>query len=602
MKKRIFKWSLFPAIGFLLFGSLSFTSCGNSTFKSATVRLDKSEIQMSVGDTQKLTVMVSKGYNSELIWVSSNESVAYVDNGYVFGVGEGMARITAFYGGGYAGCNVTVRESGVGPVDAPKINLSSNSETIKVDDSFTLSVTSVNPADTTVTFKSGDTNIVTLTELDPKSVTVTGQSVGSTTVSVEGSNGITRICQVTVTDGSSPASEYNTGDLGTLNYSGSLKIGSPKNQRTFMEGLLKDFNTITGSNMSFTIMDFEEDNGTSGYQDASGMPAVFPYASDQTMTLSQFGALANVPNADVEWIINNMGDNVKKAASLSKVVGYPFAADNGLVMFYSKSTFAGHEEALETLPALLDYAKSLGPDYEVDYNLSSGFYISPALMSYNNGEPLYSVEVDGQSYTATSNFNCPNGVKAAKDLRDFITHKAIRNAASAPKLSDFVVATITDCSKVENFKKSLGSEYGVAPLPYIDSAKTARLGSYLGYKFYGVNLQLSKDDMNKAFKVARFLCSEYAQHKRFMQYSVRPTLLNAKMHDDFISAINAEPHIKALNEQSQNNGVIPMKAVSSSLWSESMVTYTSLKAVPAGSADSVYEGILNTLDKALRQG
>lgn len=602
MKKRIFNCSLFPAIGFLLFGSLSFTSCGNSAFKSATVRLDKSEIQMSVGDTQKLTVMVSKGYNSELIWVSSNESVAYVDNGYVFGVGEGMARITAFYGGGYAGCNVTVRESGVGPVDAPKINLSSNSETIKVDDSFTLSVTSVNPADTTVTFKSGDTNIVTLTELDPKSVTVTGQSVGSTTVSVEGSNGITRICQVTVTDGSSPASDYNTGDLGTLNYSGNLKIGSPKNQRTFMEGLLNDFNTITGSNMTFTIMDFEEDNGTSGYQDASGMPAVFPYASDQTMTLSQFGALANVPNADVEWIIKNMGDNVKKAASLSKVVGYPFAADNGLVMFYSKSAFAGHEEALETLPALLDYAKSLGPEYEVDYNLSSGFYIAPALMSYNNGEPLYSVEVDGQSYTATSNFNCANGIKAAKNLRDAITHKAIRNASSAPKLSDFVVATITDCSKVENFKKSLGSEYAVAPLPYIDSAKTARLGSYLGYKFYGINLQLSKDDMNKAFKVARFLCSEYAQHKRFMQYSVRPTLLNAKMQADFISAINAEPHIKALNEQSQNNGVIPMKAVSSSLWSESMVTYTSLKAVPAGAADSVYEGILNTLDKALRQG
>ena len=95
-----------------------------------------------------------------------------------------------------------------------------------------------------------------------------------------------------------------------------------------MEGLLADFNTFTGSNMTWTIMDFEEDNGTSGYKDASGMPAVFPYASDQTMTLSQFGALANVPNSDVDWIIDNMGDNVRKAASLNKVVGYPFAADN----------------------------------------------------------------------------------------------------------------------------------------------------------------------------------------------------------------------------------------------------------------------------------
>ena len=601
MKKRTFKWSLFPTIGFLLFGSLSVTACDSSSFKSAKVRLDKSEIQMAVGETEKLTASVSKGYDSELVWTSSNESVAYVDNGYVFGVGEGYAKIRAFYGGGYAACNVTVSASGEGPVDAPKINLNYTSQTVKVGNSFTLTVTSVNPADTTVEFRSGDTNLVTITPIDAKSVTVNGDAVGSTTVSVIGSNGITRICQVTVYDGEEPSEDYNTGDLGTLGYTGNLKIGSPKNQRTFMEGLLADFNRITGSSMTWTIMDFEEDNGTSGYQDASGMPAVFPYASDQTMTLSQFGALANVPNSDVEWIQNNMGVDVKKAASLKKVVGYPFAADNGLVMFYSKSTFAGHEDALETLPGLLNYASSLGPDYEVDYNLSSGFCIAPALMSYNNGEAMYVVEPDDQSYTATSTFNCENGIKAAKDLRNAITHKAIRNAASAPKLTDYVVATITDCSKVQNFEKALGADYAVAPLPYIDAEGTTRLGSFLGYKFYGINLQLGKDDQTKACKVARFLCSEYAQHKRFEQYKVRPTLLNSVMKEDFVSAVSKVQHIQALELQSANNGVIPMKAVSSSLWSEAMVAYTSLKAIPAGAEDSAYAAVLATMDSSLNK-
>lgn len=601
MKKRIFKWSLLPTACFLLFGSLGVTACSNSGFKSATVRLDKSEINMEVGDQEKLMATVSKGYVSELMWFSSNESVAYVDDGYVFGVGEGEARITAGYGGGYAHCKVTVTDGGSGPSNTPKINLSTSSQTIKVNGSFTLSVTSVYPSDTTVTFSAGDTNIINLTSAGDKAVTVTGLSEGSTTVSVVGSNNITKVCQVTVSDGTGPVTDYDIAVDTDLGYSGSLKIGSPKNQRTFMEGLLADFNTFTGSNISWTIMDFEEDNGTSGYQDASGMPAVFPYASDQTMTLYQFGALANVPNSDVEWIMDNMGNDVRKAAQLNKVVGYPFAADNGLVMFYSKSALQGAPEGvLDTLPGILDYAQSQG--LEVDYSLNAGFYMAPALMSYNNGEPLYVVEPDGNSYTATSNFNSEAGLKAAKDLRNVINHPAIRNANSAPKLSDYVFVTITDCSKVENFKKSLGDDYAAAPLPYIDENKTARLGSFLGYKFYGVNLQLSKDDMTKACNVAKFLCSEYAQFKRFSQYNVRPTLLQEKMADAFIAASQNEPHIKALTEQSKNNGVVPMKAVSSSLWSEAMVAYTSIKAIPAGADDSAYVAVLKALDKSLSKG
>ena len=161
--------------------------------------------------------------------------------------------------------------------------------------------------------------------------------------------------------------------------------------------------------------------------------------------------------------------------------------------------------------------------------------------------------------------------------------------------------TITDSSKVENFKKNLGDNYAVAPLPYIDDAKTARIGSFLGYKFYGVNLQLNKNNKTMACAVAKFLCSEYSQYKRFTQYNVRPTLDLSKVHNEFEEAVLAEPHIAALIEQSKNNGVIPMKAVSSSLWSQTMVTYTELKAVAAGAADSVYTTILKALDKGLNK-
>ena len=595
MKRKTFNWSFLPSIGFLLCGSIGLVACNSTqSVQAATVRLNKSEIHMNVGEREKLIASVSKGYESELRWFTSNESVAYADDGYVFGTGEGEATITAAYGGGYATCKVYVTEGGEGPVDAPKLVLNFSSQTIKVGGNFNLTVSSVNPADTTVTFTSGNTNIVTLESNGDKSVTVTGVSEGTTSVTVAGSNNITKVCQVTVSNESGPTTDYNIAVPTDLKYSGSLSIGSPKNQRTFMEGLLADFNRYTGSSIKFTIIDFEEDNGTTGYNSADAMPAVFPYASDQTMTLSQFKALGNVPNSDADWIIENMGEAAYDAATLTQPVGYPFAADNGLVMFYNKSTVSDPSE-IDTLPKIFALANQ--KDMDVNYSLSNGFYIAPALMTFNNGQPLYEVEPDGDSYTATSNFNSANGLRAAKAIRDIINQPNIRNATDAPRGD--VLVTITDSSKVENFKRNLGDNYAVAPLPYIDEAKTARIGSFLGYKFYGVNLQLSKTNKTMACSVAKFLCSEYSQYKRYSKYNVRPTLDLTKVHAEFKTAVLAEPHIAALIEQSQNNGVIPMKAVSSTLWSQTMTTYTELKKVAAGAADSVYTTILKALDKGL---
>ena len=594
MKTKIFRWSLLPSIGFLLFGSVGLTACVYKTnFQAATVRLNKTELHLNVGEREKLVASVSKGYDSELRWFSSNESVAYADDGYVFGTGEGEATITAAYGGGYATCKVYVSDGGGEQPDAPKLTLNLYSKTVNIGSDFELAVTSIYPEETTVRFEADNTNIVSLVTSD-MSATVTGVAAGSTGIKVIGTNGITKVCQVTVSDGSSPVADYDIAVSQNLNYSGSLKIGSPKNQRTFMEGLLADFNTFTGSNLKFTIIDFEEDNGTSGFSDASAMPAVFPYASDQTMTLSQFGALANVPSSDVEWIRTNMGEGAYKAATLSKVVGYPFAADNGLVMFYDKSVVTDPKD-IDTLPKVLALAEQKGMD--VNYPLNNGFYLAPALMSYNNGEPLYEVEPAGTSFTATSHFNSDAGLRAAKVLRNVMNDPNIRNATDAPR--NGVLVTITDSSKVENFKTNLGSRYAVAPLPYIDETRQDRLGSFLGYKFYGINLQLSKNNQTMACSVAKFLCSEYAQYKRFTQYNVRPTLDVELIHQDFKEKVLAEPHIAALIEQSANNGVIPMKAVSSSLWSETMVAYTELKKVAASAADSAYIAILKALDKSL---
>lgn len=599
MKAKIFKWSLLPSIGFLLLGTFGLTACNGDLVQAASVRLNKSQITMDVGGVEELKATVTKGYASELRWFSSNESVAYADDGYVFGTGEGEAIITASYGGGYASCKVTVTDGGEGPESGKKLNISPVSQSVKVGETFTLTVTAVEPADTTVTFTPGDTSVATITPVDGKTVTVFGNKVGSTGITVAGSNGMTRVCQVSVYDNEGPTDDYNIAVDSNLKLSGAISIGSPKNQRTFMEGLLRDFNSKTNSSVSFTIIDFEEDNGTSNYTSASSMPAVFPYASDQTMTLFQFDALNNVSSTDVKWIKENMGPEAADAATYNNVVGYPFAADNGLVMFYNKQIVKEADlPSLRTMNGILDLAAR--KELEVNYPLSNGFYLAPALMSYNGGEPLYELTPgDGKNYQAASNFNSDNGLRAAKELRNFIAHPWIRNATDAPR--NDVLVTITDSSKVESFKKTLGTNYAVAPLPYIDDAETTRLGSFLGYKFYGVNLQLTKAQKTIASNVAKFLCSEYCQYRRYMEYNVRPTLKLEKLHTDFREAVVAEPHIAALTEQSLNHGVIPMRAVSSSLWSQTMVTYTELKKLSASASDAAYREILKTLDSGLKK-
>ena len=361
-----------------------------------------------------------------------------------------------------------------------------------------------------------------------------------------------------------------------------------------MKGLLDEFNTLTGSNITFTVTKFEEDNGTSGYPGPASMPAVFPYASDQTLSLYQFNALSSVSKTDYTWIKEKMCDAAYKAARLTSCVGYPFAGDNGFVMFYNTDLVSDPSE-IDTVDKLFEKAGTGVNCNEVNFAIGNGFYGGGALMSYTAGKNLYELTPKDTDFSSKASFNTAQGLKGAKLVRKIANQDAIRNAASAPKSTGDgnILATITDVSKVASFKKELGDKYAVAPLPFVDEAKTTRLGSFLGYKFYGVNNQLSKDDKEKASAVAKFLCSEYVQIKRYKQYNVRPTLISLSNY------AADEPHIAALMAQEQAQSTIPLTATDSGFWSAVGAAVTSLKALAEDAPDSAYTAILKSLDSEL---
>ena len=62
MKRKLFNCSLVMGISLLAICALGFSACSNSAAaqSSVTVRLDKTSIEMGVGDTEKLTLSLPK--------------------------------------------------------------------------------------------------------------------------------------------------------------------------------------------------------------------------------------------------------------------------------------------------------------------------------------------------------------------------------------------------------------------------------------------------------------------------------------------------------------------------------------------------------------
>ena len=572
------------------FTAIPLAGCDANDFAFASVKLEFSELEMSVGESKQLKVSVTKGYDATVRWFSSNENVILIKDGYAFAVGVGTAKITAAFAGGYADAKITVVEGEGGGATVDRLSISPKSKTISAGQTFKITY-SIYPTEATVTFASGNPGVATV---DASGI-VTGVADGSTNITVTGSNGKVAVCAVTVSAEGGGGGSAEGRDIAVdknLNYSGiALRVGAPKNQVAWMNSVLGEFNSFTGSSIAFTVSEFEEGDGVSNLPTAESAPDIFPYASDQTLSFYQLGALSNVSRSDGTWIKDNMGQDAYNAAKLQSVVGIPFTSDNGCVMFYDKSVVSDPSQ-IDTINKLFALADEKGLEVNIPYG--NGFYCAPILQTYAGGNSLYTLTPTDRSYNAASTFASPEGLAGAKLLKRLIDEPSIRNVATVPGKND-VLATIVDVSKVASFKKEMLDKYATAPLPFVDDAKTIRLGSYLGYKFYGVNNTLSAANKTVAFNVAKFLASEYVQAKRFDAYQAKPTIL------DLQDYAMTESHIQSLTTQAANNGTILLTACGLELWSETATATQSIKALTAGAQDADYMEILNVLDGALER-
>ena len=158
-----------------------------------SVELNKTELALTEGASETLvaTVKPDDAADKTVIWSSSDEAVATVDNGKVTGIKEGTATITAKAGEKSATCTVTVSKN---VVAVTEVTLNKTELSLKEGESETLTA-NVKPddaTDKTVTWSTSDANIATV-----ENGKVTAVKEGTATITAKaGEKSAT--CKVTV--------------------------------------------------------------------------------------------------------------------------------------------------------------------------------------------------------------------------------------------------------------------------------------------------------------------------------------------------------------------------------------------------------------------
>ncbi|MBR3441775.1 MAG: Ig-like domain-containing protein [Bacteroidales bacterium] len=266
------------------------------------VTINRTSLTLTIGGSAILVATVSPedATNQKVVWSSSDESIATVDqNGEVTAVKKGTAKVTATTedGGKTATCDVTVTDK---PVVATGVTL--NKKTLSLMESQTSQLAAtVAPANVTnheVTWSSSNTAVATV----DKAGKITAVKPGTATITVKTHNGKTATCAVTVNTrytvkkGSTEMTEnYNlTIDLGeTVTLMPFDKVNNAE-IRTILST-----NSITSGNSNVAGVDLMYAGGAGGIGAYNGWKITGKKGGSTTVTM-KYGSMTRKINVKVK--------------------------------------------------------------------------------------------------------------------------------------------------------------------------------------------------------------------------------------------------------------------------------------------------------------
>lgn len=197
MKSKKFAGRL-AAILLIIIISLTLCSCGSFSEmfnkEITSISLSESDINLKVGDSRIIEVKFEPddADNKEIVWTSSNDKIATVNNGTVTAKKAGSAVISVETENGVRkSCNVTVEEQ-----EITKITLSDETASLKVGQTIQIEakVTPAEAKDDCLVWSSDSEDIARVNS----SGYVTGVSVGVANIVCKAPNGVEASCTITV--------------------------------------------------------------------------------------------------------------------------------------------------------------------------------------------------------------------------------------------------------------------------------------------------------------------------------------------------------------------------------------------------------------------
>jgi uncharacterized protein YjdB len=316
MARNNHPFALVLALSLVLTAALS-VGCVQNTAVTG-VSLDVTTLSLKVGESKQLqaTIVPADAANPEVSWMTSNPSIATINEGLVTAVGEGSAviTVTAADGGWTATCNVTVSSV---EVKVKKVVMNFSDTTISIGASLDL-VASVIPSNATQraltwTKRGDDTSAISISRpvgsTSDSVMTVTGISEGKARVVATTASGYWASCNVTVTKAYVPITDFSVSPTSlsvSINQSSSISASILPTNATDktvtwtsddpLTATVDKYGNVTGvSKGSATITAVPNDNKALA---ATCTVTVLGYANVTNISLSKSSATLNIGRTD----------------------------------------------------------------------------------------------------------------------------------------------------------------------------------------------------------------------------------------------------------------------------------------------------------------
>lgn len=347
-------------------------------------------------------------------------------------------------------------------------------------------------------------------------------------------------------DNSSAANNSSAADSGNASGEVSLTVWGSQEDQEMLKQMCDDFAAANpDKKYTFTYgVVSEADAQKEVLKDISAAADVFAFASDQTATLVDAGALYRVTKNKDQIIAENTEASISAASINDELYGYPYVSDT-YFMYYDKSKLS--EDDVKSIEGIM--SKDIeGVSTNFAFDTDNGWY--QTAFFFGAGCKLFGE--DGTDPTQCD-FNNERGYMVGEYLIDLVNNPKYGSnfddsLVKAGFADGTLAAAVSGTWNATEIQASLGDNYAATKLPEfkLSNGETVQMGSMANFKIMGVNSE-TKNPL-EAMALAEWLTNKDNQKLRFEKRSFAPT--NVELAND-TETMNSNIAIGALAQQAK---------------------------------------------------